>query len=280
MFKMDIPIGDFVEKFIQLLLNNFQPFFDAQANNLNKFMDSIGYGLLSMPPLFFIIILSLIALILVNKKTAIFTVLGLLLIFGMHLWQLFIETFVLVILSTSISLIIGIPIGVLMNKRRILNKIMEPILDFMQTMPSFVYLIPAVMFFGIGNVPGIISTVIFSMPPAVRLTKLGLEQVPKDLEEVGMSFGLTNFQMLYKIKLPLALPSIMAGINQSIMMALSMVVAASMIGTRGLGSQVLSGIQRNDIGIGFEAGLAVVILAIILDRITRSLGMKTQNKNA
>lgn len=280
MFKMDIPIGDFVEKFIQLLLNNFQPFFDAQADYLNSFMDNFGYILLSIPPLFFIIVLSLIAWFLVNKKTAAFTALGLLLIFGMKLWQLFIETFVLVILSTSISLIIGIPIGILMSKRKILNKIILPILDFMQTMPSFVYLIPAVMFFGIGNVPGIISTVIFSMPPAVRLTKLGLEQVPNDLEEVGRAFGLTNFQMLYKIKLPLALPSIMAGINQSIMMALSMVVAASMIGTRGLGSQVLSGIQRNDIGIGFEAGLAVVILAIILDRITRSLGLKTQNKNA
>ncbi|MBE6064497.1 proline/glycine betaine ABC transporter permease [Clostridium sporogenes] len=277
---MDIPIGDFVEKFIQLLLNNFQPFFDAQADYLNSFMDNFGYILLSIPPLFFIIVLSLIAWFLVNKKTAAFTALGLLLIFGMKLWQLFIETFVLVILSTSISLIIGIPIGILMSKRKVLNKIILPILDFMQTMPSFVYLIPAVMFFGIGNVPGIISTVIFSMPPAVRLTKLGLEQVPNDLEEVGRAFGLTNFQMLYKIKLPLALPSIMAGINQSIMMALSMVVAASMIGTRGLGSQVLSGIQRNDIGIGFEAGLAVVILAIILDRITRSLGLKTQNKNA
>lgn len=280
MFKMDIPIGNFVERFIQFLLNNFQPFFDAQANHLNSFMDSIGYMLLLIPPLFFIIVLSLIAWVLVNKKTAVFTVLGLLLIFGMHLWQMFIETFVLVILSTSISLIIGIPIGILMSKKKILNKIMLPILDFMQTMPSFVYLIPAVMFFGIGNVPGIISTVIFSMPPAVRLTKLGLEQVPKDLEEVGKSFGLTNFQMLYKIKLPMALPSIMAGINQSIMMALSMVVAASMIGTRGLGSQVLSGIQRNDIGIGFEAGLAVVILAIILDRITRSLGLKTHKNNA
>ena len=280
MFKMDIPIGNFVERFIQLLLNNFQPFFDAQANHLNSFMDNIGYLLLSIPPLFFIIILSLIAWFLVNKKTAVFTVLGLLLIFGMHLWQMFIETFVLVIISTSISLIIGIPIGILMSKKKILNKIMLPILDFMQTMPSFVYLIPAVMFFGIGNVPGVISTVIFSMPPAVRLTKLGLEQVPKDLEEVGKSFGLTNFQMLYKIKLPMALPSIMAGINQSIMMALSMVVAASMIGTRGLGSQVLSGIQRNDIGIGFEAGLAVVILAIILDRITRSLGLKTHKNNA
>ncbi|KEH99122.1 ABC transporter permease [Clostridium massiliodielmoense] len=277
---MEIHIGDMVEKFIQFLLNNFQGFFDSQASGLNSFMDNLNYMLLTITPLFFIIGLSVIALILVNKKTALFTILGLLLIFQMNLWQMFIETFVLVIISTVISLLIGIPIGILMNKKRILDKIITPVLDFMQTMPSFVYLIPAVMFFGIGNVPGIISTVIFSMPPAVRLTKLGLEQVPKELEEVGKSFGFNSIEMLYKIRIPLALPSIMAGINQSIMMALSMVVVASMIGTRGLGSQVLSGIQRNDIGVGFEAGLAVVILAIILDRITRSLGVKTQSKNA
>ncbi|EDS77514.1 glycine betaine transport system permease protein opuAB [Clostridium botulinum C str. Eklund] len=277
---MEIHIGDMVEKFIQFLLNNFQGFFDSQASGLNSFMDNLNYMLLTITPLFFIIGLSVIALILVNKKTALFTILGLLLIFQMNLWQMFIETFVLVIISTVISLLIGIPIGILMNKKRILDKIITPVLDFMQTMPSFVYLIPAVMFFGIGNVPGIISTVIFSMPPAVRLTKLGLEQVPKELEEVGKSFGFNSIEMLYKIRIPLALPSIMAGINQSIMMALSMVVVASMIGTRGLGSQVLSGIQRNDIGVGFEAGLAVVILAIILDRITRRLGVKTQSKNA
>ncbi|MTI66168.1 MAG: ABC transporter permease subunit [Firmicutes bacterium] len=243
-------------------------------------MEGTGDFLLMIPPLFFIIILSAIAWFLANKKVALFTVVSLFLIFGMGLWQSFVKTFVLVIVATLISLIVGIPIGVLISKRMKLDRIATPILDFMQTMPPFVYLIPAVMFFGIGDVPGVISTVVFSMPPAIRLTKLGLKQVPEELEEVGDSFGLTPFQMLYKIKLPLALPSIMAGINQTIMMSLSMVVVASMIGTKGLGSDVLNGIQRNDIGIGFEAGLSVVILAIILDRITSSLGTITQRKKA
>ncbi|MTI69318.1 MAG: proline/glycine betaine ABC transporter permease [Firmicutes bacterium] len=277
---MELPIGESVESFIQFLLSNFEPIFDGIANILGGFMEGTGDFLLMIPPLFFIILLSVIAWFLANKKVALFTVISLFLIFGMGLWQSFVKTFVLVIVATLISLIIGIPIGVLISKRKRLDRIATPILDFMQTMPPFVYLIPAVMFFGIGDVPGVISTVVFSMPPAIRLTKLGLKQVPEELEEVGDSFGLTPFQMLYKIKLPLALPSIMAGINQTIMMSLSMVVVASMIGTKGLGSDVLNGIQRNDIGIGFEAGLSVVILAIILDRITSSLGTITQRKKA
>ncbi|MTI66165.1 MAG: proline/glycine betaine ABC transporter permease [Firmicutes bacterium] len=277
---MELPIGESVENFIQFLLNNFEPVFDGIANILGGFMEGTGDFLLMIPPLFFIIILSAMAWFLANKKVALFTVASLFLVFGMGLWQSFVKTFVLVIVATLISLIIGIPMGVLSSKRKKLDRIVTPILDFMQTMPPFVYLIPAVMFFGIGDVPGVISTVVFSMPPAIRLTKLGLNQVPEELEEVGDSFGLTPFQMLYKIKLPLALPSIMAGINQTIMMSLSMVVVASMIGTKGLGSDVLNGIQRNDIGIGFEAGLSVVILAIILDRITSSLGTITQRKKA
>ncbi|MTI69315.1 MAG: proline/glycine betaine ABC transporter permease [Firmicutes bacterium] len=277
---MELPIGESVENFIQFLLNNFEPIFDGIANILGGFMEGTGDFLLMIPPLFFIILLSGMAWFLANKKVALFTVASLFLVFGMGLWQSFVKTFVLVIVATLISLIIGIPMGVLSSKRKRLDRIVTPVLDFMQTMPPFVYLIPAVMFFGIGDVPGVISTVVFSMPPAIRLTKLGLNQVPEELEEVGDSFGLTPFQMLYKIKLPLALPSIMAGINQTIMMSLSMVVVASMIGTKGLGSDVLNGIQRNDIGIGFEAGLSVVILAIILDRITSSLGTITQRKKA
>jgi len=150
----------------------------------------------------------------------------------------------------------------------------------MQTMPPFVYLIPAVMFFGIGQVPAVISTVIFAMPPAIRLTKLGLNQVPKELIEVGNSFGFTPFELLLKIQLPMATPSILAGINQSIMLSLSMVVIASMIGASGLGSNVLNGIQKMEIGVGFEAGLSVVILAIILDRITGNMrfGQKKHSK--
>jgi glycine betaine/proline transport system permease protein len=152
-----------------------------------------------------------------------------------------------------------------------MNSALRPILDFMQTMPSFVYLIPAVIFFGLGNVPGAIATVVFAMPPALRLTNLGIRQVPTELIEVADAFGSTPWQKLVKVQVPVALPTIMAGVNQCIMLALSMTVIASMIGAGGLGYQVLVGIQRVDVGMGFEAGLAIVIIAIILDRITQNL---------
>jgi glycine betaine/proline transport system permease protein len=156
--------------------------------------------------------------------------------------------------------------------------ILRSLLDFMQTMPAFVYLIPAVILFGLGRVPAVLATIVFSMPPVVRLTTLGIRQVRPELLEAGRSFGSTNSQLLWKIQLPNALPSIMAGVNQTIMMALSMVVVASMIGAGGLGEYVLSGIQRLDIGIGFEGGLGVVLLAIVLDRLTESFGVKKQKK--
>lgn len=268
---MNIPIGLFVEKFIDFLLNNFQPVFSSISTVIEGFMSGVESALLYLPPLVFMVILASIAWFLANRNIAIFTILSLLLVFGMGLWISFVQTFVLVIVSGMFSLIIGIPMGILSSSYKKLDRITTPILDFMQTMPPFVYLIPAVMFFGIGQVPGVISTVIFAMPPAIRLTKLGLKQVPDELEEVGHSFGLKPMEMLFKIKLPMALPSIMAGINQSIMLSLSMVVIASMIGASGLGSKVLNGIQRMEIGIGFEAGLSVVILAIILDRITGNI---------
>lgn len=271
---MNIPIGKFIEKIIVFLLENFQPIFTDISNVVEGFMVWAEARLLFLPPLIFIILLSGIAWLLANIKVSIFTVLSLLLVFSMGIWVPFIQTFVLVLISALFTLAMGIPLGILISKYKRLDRIVTPILDFMQTMPPFVYLIPAVMFFGIGQVPGVISTVVFAMPPAIRLTKLGLNQVPHELEEVGHSFGLNSIEMLVKIKLPMALPSIMAGINQSIMLSLSMVVIASMIGAEGLGSKVLNGIQRMEIGIGFEAGLGVVILAIILDRITSSFNLK------
>ena len=154
--------------------------------------------------------------------------------------------------------------------------VVRPVLDFMQTMPAFVYLIPAVMFFGLGMVPGVMATVIFALPPLIRLTNLGIRQVPHELVEAAESFGSSAGQMLWKVQLPVAMPTVMAGLNQSIMLALSMVVIGAMIGAGGLGSEVLRGIQRLQIGVGFESGLAVVILAIILDRITQSMGTKSK----
>jgi len=171
-----------------------------------------------------------------------------------------------------ISLIMGLPLGLWVAKNDRVAAIVRPTLDFMQTMPAFVYLIPAAMLFGLGRVPGVLATVIFAMPPVVRLTSLGIRQVNKEQVEAGVTFGCTPMQVLFKVQIPGALPSIMAGINQTIMMALSMVIIASMVGAGGLGNDVLASIQRLDIGLGFESGLAVVLLAIMLDRITETVG--------
>jgi glycine betaine/proline transport system permease protein len=190
----------------------------------------------------------------------------------MGLWSAMMETLSLVIASTLMAMLIGLPLGIAMARRDTVPTIVRPILDLMQTMPAFVYLIPAAMFFGLGAVPGAIATVIFAMPPVVRLTNLGIRQVHAEFIEAGNAFGCTSTQLLFKVQLPNAMPSIMAGINQTIMLSLSMVVIASMIGAGGIGNTVLTGIQRLDVGTGFEGGLAVVILAVILDRLTQSLG--------
>lgn len=182
------------------------------------------------------------------------------------------QTLALVSTSTLIALMIGLPLGILMSQNDITNKIIRPILDFMQTMPAFVYLIPAVYFFDLGTVPGAVATIIFAMPPIVRLTNLGIRQVPKDIVEASRSFGSTPLQLLFKVQIPLAIPTVLAGLNQTIMLSLSMVVISAMIGAEGLGNIVLQGITQMKIGKGFEGGLAVVIIAMILDRITQCLG--------
>ena len=207
-----------------------------------------------------------------GKGVSIFTILGLLLIWGMGFWNETMQTLALVLSSTIIALIMGLPLGIWSANSKRCDKILHPILDLMQTMPAFVYLIPAVLFFGLGTVPGAFATIIFAMPPVVRLTSLGIKQVPKNVVEASRSFGATPMQLLFKVQLPLALPTIMTGINQTILMSLSMVVIAAMIAAGGLGEIVLKGITQMKIGLGFEGGIAVVILAIILDRITQGLG--------
>lgn len=192
----------------------------------------------------------------------------------MGYWAQTMATLALILSSAFIALVIGIPMGIWAAKKPLVGKLMRPVLDLMQTMPAFVYLIPAVLFFGLGKVPGAFATIIFAMPPAVRLTTLGISQVPKDIVEATRSFGATSRQLLFKVELPLALPTILAGVNQTIMMALSMVVISAMIAAGGLGEVVLKGITQLKIGLGFEGGIAVVILAVILDRITQSFGTK------
>lgn len=275
--NFDIPIDKWITALVNFLLDYAQPFFDLVNTMLYALTYSIEGTLLFLPSWLLIIILTLLAWWRTQWQFAVFTLVGLLLVAGMGLWTETIVTLALVLASTIVSLLIGIPLGILAARNDAFERLLRPILDLMQTMPAFVYLIPAAMFFGLGRVPGIVATIIFAMPPAVRLTNLGIRHVPKELVETGLAFGCTNFQLLLRVQLPSALPSIMTGINQTIMLALSMVVIASMIGAGGLGDTVLKGIQRLDVGLGFEGGLCVVILAVILDRITQGV-TKSNNK--
>lgn len=272
----ELPIGESVETAVYWLNDNFGFLMDLFSEFIDILISGFKDVLLFLPPVVFILVVTIFVYLVSKKnlKLAIGTAIGFLLIENMGLWNLSMETIALVLSSTLVALSIGIPTGILSAKSETIFHIVKPILDLMQTMPSFVYLIPAVIFFGLGNVPGLVATIVFAMPPAIRLTNLGIRQVPLDLKEVANAFGTTSMQKLVKVELPVALPTIMAGVNQCIMLSLSMVVIAAMIGARGLGYQVLVGIQRVDIGQGFEAGLAIVIIAIVLDRLTQSLTPK------
>jgi glycine betaine/proline transport system permease protein len=213
-----------------------------------------------------------------SRKVSLVAMVGILLMVvgALGLWDLTMQTLALMLISTVISVAIGVPLGIWLAKSSIMRRITLPVLDVMQTMPSFVYLIPAIMLFGLGKVPAVLATIIYAVPPLIRLTDLGIRQVDSEVVEAATAFGGSPRQILFGVELPLATPTIMAGLNQTIMMALSMVVVASMIGARGLGEQVLNGIQTLDVGKGLEAGLGIVILAIVLDRITQSLGQSRQ----
>jgi len=270
----ELPIDIWVENIVNYILDNFQPLLDGIAAVVDGFGATIDGALLALPVWLAVALLTAFSGWRVSIRFGIFTLVSLLLIVSMDLWAATISTLGLVLASTLLSLILGIPLGVWMARSKVVESISKTTLDFMQTMPAFVYLIPAVMFFGLGRVPGIIATIIFAMPPAVRLTALGIQQVPAEIVEAARAFGCTDRQLLFRVQLPSARPSIMAGVNQTMMLALSMVVIASMIGAGGLGNVVLQGIQRLDIGLGFKSGLSVVLLAIILDRITQSFGAK------
>ncbi|RAJ32246.1 ABC transporter permease [Pedobacter cryoconitis] len=273
-----IHIGPYIEEFINWLTSNFGALFNIIKIIVISVVDSVEWVLM-FPPFYIIILL---VAFLAWKRTGlgvtIFTILGLTLIWAMGYWGQTMATLALILSAAFIALLMGVPMGIWAAKNPLAGKIMRPVLDLMQTMPAFVYLIPAVLFFGLGKVPGAFATIIFAMPPAVRLTTLGISQVPKEIVEATRSFGATPRQLLFKVELPLALPTILAGVNQTIMMALSMVVISAMIAAGGLGEVVLKGITQLKIGLGFEGGIAVVILAIILDRITQSFG-NTKKRN-
>ncbi|MDT0304285.1 ABC transporter permease [Streptomonospora wellingtoniae] len=213
-------------------------------------------------------LLSVLAYAVAGWGVCIFSILGFLLIISMDSWENAMSSLALILVATLVAVVVSLPIGVLAAQNRHVSTAVKPVLDFMQTLPAFVYLLPAIAFFSIGTVPGVIATVIFAMPPGVRLTELGIRQVDKELVEAGEAFGAPDWQILRRIQLPLALATIMAGINQIIMLSLSMVVIAGMVGAGGLGNDVYTGIAQGDIPVGFEGGIAVVILAIFLDRLT------------
>jgi len=271
-----IPVGGAIDALVAFLLDHFQPLFDGITFTVGWLTDSLGAVLLWFPAWLLTALLAALALWRVGWRFGLFTLASLALLTGMSLWAESMDTLALVLAATVVSLLFGLPLGIWSARSDTVDNLVRPVLDFMQTMPAFVYLIPAAMFFGLGKVPGVIATIIFSMPPAVRLTNLGIRQVPKELVEAGLAFGCTPAQLLFKVQIPTAKKSIMAGVNQNIMLALSMVVIASMIGAGGLGKDVLRGIQRLEVGTGFEGGIGVVLLAIILDRITQSFGNTRQ----
>jgi glycine betaine/proline transport system permease protein len=269
-----LPLAKYIDQLVEWLTINFEWFFDSITTVLEGFVEGLVSFLTFIPALLLIAVIGFLAWKVSRWRLALFTVVGLLLIYNLGYWEEMIETLAIVLTAVFISIIIGIPLGIWSSQKKVVKQIVTPILDFMQTMPAFVYLIPAIFFFNIGVVPGVVASVIFSMPPTIRLTILGIQQVPSDIIEASEAFGSTTSQRLLKVQLPLAMPTIMAGINQSIMLALSMVVIASMVGAPGLGTEVYRAVTQIKTGIGFEAGLSIVIIAIILDRITQKIGTK------
>lgn len=270
-----IPLADIINRFFDNNIEKITPVTKAISSGLELFIEGFENILNVVNPFVFIIIIGLLTwFLLKEKKLSIVFMILLGIILSLGLWKDAMSTLALVITGTIIALVIGIPLGIASGLNDTAEKVLRPIMDFMQTLPSFVYLIPAVMFFSLGRVAAVAAILIFAMPPAVRLTSLGIREVPVDKVEASRSFGATKAQILFGVQLPLSLKTIMTGVNQSIMMALSMSVIAAMIGAGGLGRSVLTAMQTVNIGMGVEGGLGIVLLAIILDRATEKMAEK------
>lgn len=273
-----IPIGDVVKSFIDFLANNFQAFFDFIFVITSSSIKGLEGALLAMPWWVLTLIVFGLGWYFLNIQSGALFGVFMFLVGSFDLWTETMTTISIVLISVILSLLIGIPFGILMAFRNLFSKIMRPILDAMQTMPTFVYLIPVIFFFPLGNVPAVIATIIYALPPVMRLTELAIRNVDNEVVESAQSFGSSTMQMLTKVQLPQALPTIMAGVNQTTMMALAMAVVGSMVGAQGLGERVLYAINRIDISLGFEAGISIVFLAIIIDRITDGIANRLQKQ--
>lgn len=272
-----IPVGKVVGSFFDFLTENFAAFFDAVSEMLKFVIEGLTDLMLWCPPLILIALIAGFAYWLHRSTWLVVAVVGLLaFIINQGYWEPTIETLALVIFATIVCMIVGVPIGIAAAHRPWLYTLIRPVLDLMQTIPTFVYLIPTLILFGLGVVPGLISTVIFAVPAPIRLTYLGVSSVPKTLIDAGEAFGATKRQLLWKIELPHAMPTIMAGVTQAIMLSLSMVVIAALVGADGLGKPVVRALSQVRIEMGIEAGLAIVILAVLLDRICKQPGSKSQ----
>lgn len=267
-----IPVGDSLQDFFDWLTTNMGGFFDAISNVMGSAVDQL-ISLLEVPdPVILAVVFALLGLLMRGWKFAVIALPGFLLIISMEQWATAMQTLALVLVSTVVAVLIAIPLGVLAARNRWASSTLKPVLDLMQTMPAFVWLVPVVTLFSIGVVPGVVATIIFALPPGVRLTELGIRNVDAEIVEAADAFGATPRQTLFGVQLPLAMPTIMAGINQVIMLALSMAVIAGLVGAEGLGGEVTEAIATLNLGLGFEAGLSVVMLAIYLDRVTASIG--------
>jgi glycine betaine/proline transport system permease protein len=270
-----IPLGDWILDGFEWVQDHLGGVIDAVADVTETVVDGLTDLLDGPAPLVTAAVLALLAWLAKDWKLGLGSFVGLAAIIGVEQWSNALATLSLVLVATLVALVIGIPLGVLAARSDRFSRVVRPVMDLMQTMPAFVWLVPVVMLFSIGPSPALVATVIFALPPAVRLTELGIRQVDPEVVEAGHAFGATPRQILRETQLPLALPTVMAGVNQVIMLALSMAVIAGLVGAGGLGGAVTSSISRLDIGLGFEAGLSVVVLAVYLDRITASAGRRT-----
>ncbi|HEY8721848.1 ABC transporter permease [Pengzhenrongella sp.] len=266
-----LPLGDWVESAVTEMTLSFDPFFGAIKTVLDAAYDTLSLVLTTPPAWAVVLVLVGLAFAVKGWKLALVTLVGFGLIVSVDQWENAMATLSLVIIASAIALAIAIPLGILAARNDRVSRALRPVLDFMQTMPAFVYLIPTVIIFLTGAVPGIVATIVFSLAPGVRFTELGIRQVDSEVVEAGHAFGASPGRILRQIQIPLALPTIMAGINQVIMLSLSMVVISGMVGAKGLGSDVVEALARVDVALGAEAGIGVVILAIYLDRMTSAL---------